>query len=46
LTFCFVLIDIYNANMVAKHEKDNYRHPLNDPHLWLEAGAIDRLDKN
>jgi len=32
--------------MVAKHEEDNYSHPLNDPHLWLEIGAIDRLDKN
>jgi hypothetical protein len=32
--------------MVAKHEKDNYSHPPNNPHLWSEAGTIDRLDKN
>jgi len=32
--------------MVAKHEEDNYNHPLNDPYLLLETGAIDRLDKN
>jgi hypothetical protein len=32
--------------MVAKHEKDNYSYPPNDPYLWLEARAIDRLDKN
>ena len=31
--------------MVAKHE-DNYNHPPHNPHLWSEARAIDRFDKN
>lgn len=39
-SFCFVLEEIYNANMATKFSKDTSTHHPHDPQLWLEAAKI------